>query len=465
MTGLAIDSVAVTITDDDPGVTISESMISLTEGGEDASYTVALNTRPSSNVVITVGKTGSDSDALTVDTDADTARDQDTLTFSNATGEMGGWDRPQSVTLSPEDDSDGDRESVMITHSITSSEDTAYHTGLAIAGLTVTVTDPGVTISESTLSLTEGGADGSYTVVLNARPSGNVVITVGNPDTDALTVDTDADTANAQDTLTFSNATGEMGGWDRPQSVTLSPEEDSAEVNKSVALTHSITSSEDAAYPTTGLAIAGLTVTVTDTTDTDGDGMRNAVDTDDDNDGINDFMADGMTALDPQRLIPDCGGTPTMSPRTQDGTAANPYCIDTLAELQSIDGTFANSYTTGQSPAVTVTTPLTKHYRLTANIDAWPTNNGATANPRTRAPQALPMLTAAPQHLALTSATTYGTAGFDPIGGTFSGTFEGGGYTIHGLKVTGSARVTGDSSPRSVAAALWCPTCTCVRST
>ena len=75
------------------------------------------------------------------------------------------------------------------------------------------------------ISLTEGGEDASYTVVLNTRPSGNVVITVGNPDSDALTVDTDADTVSDQDTLTFSNATGEMGGWDRPQSVTLSPVE------------------------------------------------------------------------------------------------------------------------------------------------------------------------------------------------------------------------------------------------
>ena len=82
------------------------------------------------------------------------------------------------------------------------------------------------------------------------------------------------------------------------------------------------------AYPTTGLAIAGLTVTVTDTTDTDGDGTRNAVDTDDDNDGINDFMADGyVTALDPQRLIPVCGGTPTTTTRVQDGTDGGHFLL------------------------------------------------------------------------------------------------------------------------------------------
>ena len=141
--------------------------------------------------------------------------------------------------------------------------------------------------------------------------------------------------------------------------------------------------------------------------DTDGDGTPDSVDTDDDNDGIADFMSDGTTPLDPDRLIPDCGGTPTSTAAMQDGTSANPYCIDTLAELQSIGGTFANSYTTGQSPAVTVTAPLTRHYRLTANIDAWPTNNAGTrpssityADGSTATPGA---------HLA-----AYGTAGLRP---------------------------------------------------
>ena len=173
--------------------------------------------------------------------------------------------------------------------------------------------------------------------------------------------------------------------------------------------------------------------------DTDGDGMPDNVDTDDDNDGINDFMADGMTALDPQRLIPDCGGTPTMSPRTQDGSAANPYCIDTLAELQSIGSGFANGYTMANDETHTEAQSLGYHYRLTANIDAWPTNNlGETANPGTRDSEITYADGSSNDSPAAYDSTTY-SSGFTPIGPTFTGTFEGGGYTIHGLRVSGSA--------------------------
>ena len=63
-------------------VRISTDALSLTEGGEAGSYTVALNTRPSGNVEITIAKTGPDSDALTVDTNTEMAGDQNTLTFT-----------------------------------------------------------------------------------------------------------------------------------------------------------------------------------------------------------------------------------------------------------------------------------------------------------------------------------------------------------------------------------------------
>ncbi len=41
----------------------------------------------------------------------------------------------------------------------------------------------GVTVSESTLTITEGGS-GSYTVVLDTQPSGNVTITPSSNNTD-----------------------------------------------------------------------------------------------------------------------------------------------------------------------------------------------------------------------------------------------------------------------------------------
>ena len=97
-------------------------------------------------------------------------------------------------------------------------------------------------------------------------------------------------------------------------------------------------------------------------------------DTDDDNDGIAD-----TSEASGQRLLPDCGGVPTSTVAIQDGSSANPYCIDTLAELQSIDTGFTNGYTTGNSVTRTRAQSLGYHYRLTANIDAWPTNNATSS--------------------------------------------------------------------------------------
>ena len=185
-------------------------------------------------------------------------------------------------------------------------------------------------------------------------------------------------------------------------------------------------------------------------TDTDGDGDPDSIvagcstslteDTDDDNDGIaDDSEAEG------QRLLPDCGGAPTPAVRIQEGTQANPYCIDTLAELQSIETGFTNGYTTGNSLTRTRAQSLGYHYRLVANIDAWPTNS---ASSRPGSITYVDGNTAAP---AAYDSSSYAN-GFDPIGdcGTndscrdtsdtpFSGSFEGGGYTIHGLRIVGMA--------------------------
>ena len=121
---------------------------------------------------------------------------------------------------------------------------------------------------------------------------------------------------------------------------------------------------------TTVMAETMAMVSINDVLDTDLDGIADTVDPDDDNDGIPDSQeAEG------QQLIPDCGGTPTTTTRVQDGTQANPYCVDTLTELQSIASGFQNSYRAQRiEGALPAAESLSGHYRLTANIDAWPTN-------------------------------------------------------------------------------------------
>ena len=103
----AVTEVALTITDDDTaGLSVSPatstaSRLRTTEAGGTDTFTVALATEPTGDVVLDVAS--SDTDEGTVDTDADTTGDQGALTFTAAT-----WDTAQTVTLTGQDDSDTD---------------------------------------------------------------------------------------------------------------------------------------------------------------------------------------------------------------------------------------------------------------------------------------------------------------------------------------------------------------------
>ena len=117
-------------------------------------------------------------------------------------------------------------------------------------------TAAGVTLSKSTLTVTEEDAAGdSYTLVLRSQPTANVVVTVaGHAGTDVTVNPT---------TLTFTSTT-----WNTPQPVTVTAADDADTVNDTVSLTHSAASS-DANY--SGIMIAGVAVTVSDN-----DGSNNA---------------------------------------------------------------------------------------------------------------------------------------------------------------------------------------------
>ena len=68
---------------------------------------------------------------------------------------------------------------------------------------------PGVSVSETALTVDEGGS-GAYTVVLDVQPTSDVVITVSSDNTD-VTVDTDGATSGNQTTLTFTTSNWRHG--------------------------------------------------------------------------------------------------------------------------------------------------------------------------------------------------------------------------------------------------------------
>ena len=117
------------------------------------------------------------------------------------------------------------------------------------AEMTGTPAVPGVTVSQTVLTVPEEDTTGdSYTVVLATPPTANVRVTVAGHAGTAVTP--------TPGTLTFTTTT-----WDTAQTVTVTAGHDTDTTDESVSLTHSATS-PDSDYE--GIPIAGVAVAVTD---------------------------------------------------------------------------------------------------------------------------------------------------------------------------------------------------------
>ena len=232
--GLNVRSVDVTITDDDRvRVTVSETSLDIEEGGSDT-YTVVLDTQPTGDVTVTIdGVAGTD---LTLD--------KTTLTFTAQD-----WNTPQTVAVTSVQDHDGVDDTVALAHTVTSVDDANYN-GLSVRSVDVTVTDDdtvGVTVSETSLTMEEGGLD-TYTVVLDTQPIGDVTVTIDGVAGTDLSLDKTTLTFTAQD-------------WNTPQAVTVTAGQDHDAVDDTATLTHAVSSANDTDY--NGLS-ADVVVTVAD---------------------------------------------------------------------------------------------------------------------------------------------------------------------------------------------------------
>lgn len=161
------DEIAVTIGENDvPRVIISETIVHVTETTVTDTYNVSLNGAPTANVVVSTAVSGSDATATP------------SLTFTSAN-----WSTPQSVTVTAtqDDQNEGSPEYATITHS-TASADSLFHAISPISSVSVEITDidvPGVSIDEDNgVSVNEGGAADTYTIVLTSKPYSNVSVTV-----------------------------------------------------------------------------------------------------------------------------------------------------------------------------------------------------------------------------------------------------------------------------------------------
>lgn len=274
--GLSISDHSLTISDNDiAGVTISNLTSAVTEGSH-SNYSVKLNTQPSADVSVSVTTDNSNSTA-----------NVSSLTFNSTN-----WNVPQTVTLNTADNSliDGIR-STVFSHT-TSSGDTNYNS-IVVSSHNLTINDndsASVLVSPLTLSVSEGGLGGSYSVRIGSQPaSGKTVI---------VNVSSDSQSTTSLSSLTFNNS-----NWNIAQTVTVTAVDDSViEGNHQSTISHSINSlSTDPNYPT-AMSLSTLTANISDNDD-DGDGVtleqENSATSDGDGngDGILDSIQPQVTSV------------------------------------------------------------------------------------------------------------------------------------------------------------------------
>ena len=203
-------SVTVTVMDNDtPGVTVTPLSLTIDEGSTDT-YTVALNTQPSGNVMVAIRSNNTD---VTVSSS--------TLTFTTTD-----WNDEQTVTVTAGQDPDAANDMATLTHD----PNGGGYNSVSNVRLMVTVTDDetaGVTVTPTSLMLTEGGS-GMYTVVLNTQPTGPVTVTIIDP-----TDNTDVTANPASLRFTPTN-------WSTPRMVTVRAAQDNDSTQDRATVTHTV---------------------------------------------------------------------------------------------------------------------------------------------------------------------------------------------------------------------------------
>ncbi len=225
--GIDVDSVNVSVTDDDKaGVTVSESSLNIKEGGS-ATYTVVLDTQPIEDVLIypsTYGGVTAQPSALTFTSD--------------------NWQTPQEVTVSAAQDDNTENEQVVINHGISAAAESAYASIVAPA-VNVSVTDddqaaepaqadpPGVVVSAADPVTVREGGSAAYTVALDAQPADNVVVELSSDNYDVTATST---------SLTFT-----ADNWHTAQTVTLSAAQDEDRADEQAVITHRVSGEDETA--------------------------------------------------------------------------------------------------------------------------------------------------------------------------------------------------------------------------
>ena len=202
--------VAVTAEDDDArGIEVSATALPVPEG-DSRTYTVVLESQPTGPVTVTPSVSGS----------ADVTVSPSELTFTTQS-----WDQAQTVTVSAAQDEDAANDEATVSHTVSG----GGYDSVTAPDVAVTAEDDdarGIEVSATALPVPEGGSR-TYTVVLEAQPTGPVTVTPS--------VSGSADVTVSPSELTFT-----AQSWDRAQTVTVSAAQDADAANDTATVSHAV---------------------------------------------------------------------------------------------------------------------------------------------------------------------------------------------------------------------------------
>ena len=224
--------------------------LSVAEGASET-FTVKLNSEPTTNIAVAVKS--DESDEGLVSSGAGTAAASTRLTFT-ATN----WETAQTVTLHGVVDNvvDGDDDYTLRLFPDTPDTPTdAYHVigGASVRPQTVRTTDvdvAGLTVSESTLTVTEGGTEQTFTVKLTSKPAAAVTVTATSADGDEVRVARNAGDADARAFAASKELVFTANDWNDVQTLRVAAVDDDRDDPASlpVAITLDTASGGDSHY-------------------------------------------------------------------------------------------------------------------------------------------------------------------------------------------------------------------------
>ncbi|MDX2087425.1 MAG: Calx-beta domain-containing protein [Kofleriaceae bacterium] len=234
----ANDVTLTNVDNDTAGITVTAAPdLKTTEGGGTASFSIVLNTQPTSSVTIALASSDTSEGTVTVPS----------VTFTTLN-----WNAPQTVTVQGINDAlaDGNQVYTILTGPVTGSD--ASYTSIDPQNVTVTNVDndtAGFTVTPTGVTTTEAGGTGTFSVVLNSEPTDNVTVTLVSSDPGEGTV--------SPTTLLFTPQ-----NWNAPVTVTVTGVDDLIADGAQPYTIQIDSTSADAAYEAADPA--DVTVTNTD---------------------------------------------------------------------------------------------------------------------------------------------------------------------------------------------------------